>query len=260
MIKKNIRTIQSLDRAISILRLLADHTDGVCLSDIASTLHLNPQTAQSLLRTLQYHRLIEQEFRGGPYKIAIDTLFLAKPFLARSGGYQAVNTFVKTLAEQCGEYVVLNTLRQDQLLLISEAWGNNPLMVSPTFGIQRERLHTMSTGKLLLTFSPQREELLKQIDFSKTSRETTAKTTKELSKQLDVLREKKFVLIRRERSPEISSAAVAVENTAGIVVAALGIAFPDAKYSTDYVNGLFSQLRDTAGKLSAIPVLQTMTL
>ena len=49
------RTIQSLDRAVALLELLATRAEGLGLGRIAAQTGLPPQTVQGLLRTLQAH-------------------------------------------------------------------------------------------------------------------------------------------------------------------------------------------------------------
>ena len=66
MCAKATRSVQSVDRAILILEVLANAPEGLSLRDLATRLFLAPQTAQSLLRTLELHEFIVQSGRGAP--------------------------------------------------------------------------------------------------------------------------------------------------------------------------------------------------
>lgn len=248
-----------MDRAISVLRLIAKNPDGICLSELATSLELNPQTAQSLIRTLQYHGLLEQESRGKPYKIGIEVLFLAKPLLSYDSGYRLADRYVRSLAKKCGEYVALDTLRQGELVMLAEARGSNPITVSPIFyDVNTCNLHSMATGKLLLAFYDDCENIIKKLNLPLKSGKNPHLAYDTLIKQLQSIREKKSVILRRERSDEVSSVAVAVEDTDGKVVAALGIAFPDSKYSVNLVNSFLVLLKEAAEHLAYIPFIKAL--
>jgi DNA-binding IclR family transcriptional regulator len=59
-------TVQSVERAAAMLRLLADEDEPIGLAKIASALGLAKGTAHGLLRTLQDVGFIEQTFPTGP--------------------------------------------------------------------------------------------------------------------------------------------------------------------------------------------------
>ena len=61
------RTIQSLERAAAVLRLLAGGERRLGLSDIASAIGLAKATTHGLLRTLQQEGFVEQDPDSGKY-------------------------------------------------------------------------------------------------------------------------------------------------------------------------------------------------
>src|SRR5438309_88187 len=63
-------TVQSVERAAAMLRLLADEDEPVGLAQIASALGLPKGTAHGLLRTLLDVGFIEQAHPTGPYRVA----------------------------------------------------------------------------------------------------------------------------------------------------------------------------------------------
>ena len=63
------RRVQAVDRALGILERLAEAPTGLGLSSLARQLGLPPQTAQSLLRTLQHRGWVDQDGPGSPYRL-----------------------------------------------------------------------------------------------------------------------------------------------------------------------------------------------
>ena len=75
------RTIQSLERAAAMLRLLAGGERRLGLSDISSSLGLAKGTAHGILRTLQQEGFVEQDAASGRYQLGAELLRLGNSYL-----------------------------------------------------------------------------------------------------------------------------------------------------------------------------------
>ncbi|MCD4825277.1 MAG: helix-turn-helix domain-containing protein, partial [Phycisphaerae bacterium] len=64
--KGKTKLVQSVDRALSMLEVLASEPKGLTLSQLSKKLGLLPQTAQGLVRTLQAHEMVSQADSGMP--------------------------------------------------------------------------------------------------------------------------------------------------------------------------------------------------
>src|SRR4029079_7892356 len=74
--------VQSVDRAITILELLA-HDGESSVTQIAGGLGVHKSTAFRLLDTLEAHRLVEQVNDRGRYRLGVGNLRLAGATTAR---------------------------------------------------------------------------------------------------------------------------------------------------------------------------------
>src|SRR5439155_20996441 len=68
------RTIQSLERAAAVLRLLAGGERRLGLSDVAAALGLAKGTAHGILRTLQQEGFVERDQASGRYQLGAELL------------------------------------------------------------------------------------------------------------------------------------------------------------------------------------------
>ena len=71
-------TIQSVERAAAILRLLAGGSRRLRLGDLAQTLGLAKPTAHGLLRTLQQEGFVEQDPATGEYQLGAELLQIGR--------------------------------------------------------------------------------------------------------------------------------------------------------------------------------------
>ena len=69
-------SVQSVERAAAILRLLAEEDEPVGLSQIAAALGLAKGTVHGILRTLEDVGFVEQDQRAGPYRVATEVFRL----------------------------------------------------------------------------------------------------------------------------------------------------------------------------------------
>ena len=74
--------VQSVDRAITILELLAREGES-SVTEIAARLGVHKSTAFRLLATLESHRLVEQVNDRGRYRLGVGNLRLAGATTAR---------------------------------------------------------------------------------------------------------------------------------------------------------------------------------
>ena len=70
------KTIQSVDRAVRILKALGEHPGRLGLSDLADRVGLAKTTVHGLLRTLQEHGLVEQHAESDKYQLGPELLQL----------------------------------------------------------------------------------------------------------------------------------------------------------------------------------------
>src|SRR5687767_2457604 len=74
-------TIQSVDRAARILRVLAGGPRRLGVSELADRLQMSRPTVHGLLQTLQSHGLVEQDRDSDKYQLGPGLLHLGNSYL-----------------------------------------------------------------------------------------------------------------------------------------------------------------------------------
>jgi DNA-binding IclR family transcriptional regulator len=225
------RTVQSVDRAVGILEALAGEPDGLGLGGVAEAVGIRPQTAQSLLRTLQAHEFVVQAARAEPYRLGPAVHRLAARWLEPQHRAALARPAVKELAERLGEYALLAELRGSVLVGLVEVQARRRLMV--TGGVEfGARMHTMATAQVILAHLPRErlDGILASLELTRTGPNTIT-SRREFVARLAEVRRHGYATCIGEAGPGIAAMAVPVREPSGEVNCALGVALPEARFS-----------------------------
>jgi len=245
------RTIQSVDRAIKILNVIADEPQGLGLGKIADAMDLPPQTVQSLLRTLEAHALVTQNGRGEPYMPGPGLHRLARKWEQGRDLGALARPAVLELSKKLGEYVLFAQLRGNALVALVEVSPERSLMVATEMDASG-RLHTMATGKLLLAFldDEHRKRVISSLQMTKRGPHSVTNIPR-LKRQLKKILMHDYVVCLEEAGAGVAALAVPVRDEAGNVIAALGTALPLARYDQDDKEELLNTLKAAALQVQA---------
>ena len=96
-------SVQSVERAAAILRLLAEEDEPIGLAQIASALGLAKGTVHGILRTLEDVGFVEQDQAGGPYRVATEVFRLGWTKLDQNELRSKALNWTDALAARTGE-------------------------------------------------------------------------------------------------------------------------------------------------------------
>ena len=152
--------VQSVDRAISVLEILARHGPAA-VTDIAAELGVHKSTAFRLLVVLERRGLVQQVAERGRYQLGFGIVRLAGATTASLDLTQQSRPVSERLAADVGETVNLAVLESAFAVNIDQARGPAAVTSHNWVG-QRTPLHATSSGKLLLAHMPpaDRERIL----------------------------------------------------------------------------------------------------
>ncbi|TDV57389.1 IclR family transcriptional regulator [Actinophytocola oryzae] len=141
-------TIQSVDRALTILTLLAEH-GPLGVTELSGLLDVHKSTAFRLVTTLELHELVEQTTDRGKYRLGVGVLQLAGATTARLDIVQRSRPVTRRLADELGETVNITVLSGHDALYLDQTAAASTLQPYNWVG-QRVPLHATSNGKVHL--------------------------------------------------------------------------------------------------------------
>lgn len=145
-----VATGDMIERVLDILTLLADHPQGLPISDISRRLDLPKSAVHRLLSILVRRGMAMQDEYSQRYRMTVKLAALGFRFLAASGITDICQPSLDRLAARTGELVRLALVEDDALIWVAKAQGAlSGLRYDPDMG-QAVVLHATATGKAWL--------------------------------------------------------------------------------------------------------------
>lgn len=239
--------VQSVSRALGILEAVALKPNGIGLGALAREVGLPAQTVQGLVRTLQHHRYVVQNERGGPYCLGPAMPELWQTWSDRQDRGELAASVVEACCTKLGENVVLAELQGGVLVPLAQSMARGELSVKRTVP-DRETIHLRATGRILLASLEKRTlaAVLLHADF-KSGGPRAPRSAGDLLSELPGIRTAGVACVRDVAAAGISAVAVAIADRTGHVAAALGCNLPTARLNKTRERSLVAGLR-LAGK------------
>src|SRR5580658_124857 len=197
--------IQSIERAAAILRLLADGSRRLGVSEIADSLGLARGTAHGILRTLQGVGFVEQDGATGKYQLGARLLHLGTSYLDVNELRSRAINWADALAARSGEAVRLGTLLDGKVLVVHHVFRPDDSLQTLDVGALLP-LHATALGKILLAYDGDAAAGMHQSELEVFARRTLA-TTSALNRALILVREQGWAAELEEHTPGQASIA-----------------------------------------------------
>jgi DNA-binding IclR family transcriptional regulator len=217
---RDVGVVQSVDRAITILELLA-RSGEAGVTEVAAELGVHKSTAFRLIGTMEARGVVEQTDVRGKYRLGLGLVRMAGATAARTDIVQVARPICKELAATTGETVTVAVLVDSSALYLDQIAGASALQPHNWVG-QRIPLHATSNGKALMAHLEPREvdALLPHLE-AHTERTVTRRST--LHRELAEVRERGYAVAVDELEEGLTALAAPVRDAHGDVVASLGV-------------------------------------
>jgi IclR family acetate operon transcriptional repressor len=242
-------TVQSLDRALSLLRLVAD-SDGSTLTELSQRAGMAPSTAHRLLLTLESQRFVETQQDTGDWVVGVEAFRIGSAFLRRTKIASIGREKMRELMESCGETVNLGIADDGDTVFISQVETHEPIRAFFRPGT-RNPLHASGIGKALLAYmSPQTVRQILQKKGLAAFTPNTIVDPKKLTAELEAIRSHGWAVDNEEKTPGMRCVAAPVFNVFGEAMAAISISGPTVRMSLDRTGELGPQVLRAADAIT----------
>jgi IclR family KDG regulon transcriptional repressor len=217
------RLIQSLDRALKILDVLADRDEPIGLTELARSMGLDSSTVYRLLYTLRIHGYARQGGRDRRYRLGPKAIELGQKALQKFTLLERGRPFLRELAATSEETATLVGLVGNSTVCVSKKERPGFLSFSPRIGAEAPPYCT-ATGKAVIANLPEGEleRLLDSIEIVGRTDNTITELTA-LKEHLRTVREQGYAVDDEEYHPGIRCVAAPVFDHDGVVVGSIGI-------------------------------------
>ena len=214
-------TIQSVDRAARILKVLASGPRRLGVSQLADQLGLSRPTVHGLLQTLAAHGFVEQDRDSDKYQLGAGLLHLGNSYLDLTELRARSIVHADRLASRTGAAVRVGVLHGASVTVVHHVFRPDAAFQVLEVGAQLPA-HASALGKAMLAFAPAPviAELLAEPLPKLTHRTLTARA---LEAELATVREQGFAREREEAVLGEASVAAPISDHAGHAVGAIGV-------------------------------------
>lgn len=242
--------VQSVDRAIAILYLLAERgRDGIGVTEVAAELGVHKSTAFRLVTALENGDLVEQVEERGKYHLGRGIVRLAGATAAQMELPIESRPVCRRLAAELGETINLAIADAGEATNILQEYGASAVTGRNWIG-RRTPLHATASGKVLLTWAD--AGTVKQALAAPLTRYTPHTITKpaQLEAELRKVREQGWGSTAEEFELGLNAVAVPIRNSSGDVVAAVGTSGPSYRFTVDSFAEVAERLMNGAEEIS----------
>lgn len=241
-------SVQSVDRAISILQVLARR--GVTgVTAIGRELSLNKSTVSRLLGTLQARGLVEHVPGRGGYRLDYGVVLLAEGASRKPDLVLTSREICAELAEDLGETVNVIVLEGGRSVTIDQVIGSASLTTVNWVG-RRDPLHVTSSGKVFLAEMSPTELDQHLAGGLERFTEHTIVDPAVLRAQLAQVRERGYGWAVEEQEVGLVAIAAPVRALDGRLIAAISLSGPTFRLSEEMIPELAVRVQAAAARIS----------
>jgi DNA-binding IclR family transcriptional regulator len=247
-LESNASPVQSVDRALQILELIADAGEAG-VTEIGEALAVHKSTAFRLVASLEGRGLVEQTADRGKYRLGVGILRLAAATTARLDVVQEARPFARVLAADTGETINIAVLNNGAALYLDQIAATAAIQSNNWVG-QWIPLHATSNGKVLLSGLSD-EQIRAEIGTGLTAyTPATVTDVEQLIAEVHAIRDRGHVVVIDELEMGLTAVAAPIRNVHGDVVASISVSGPTFRFAAEKVSAAVERTVLTAGDVS----------
>ena len=242
--------VQSLQRALAVLRAFDDVHPELGITEIARKVGLSKSIVMRLVATLRDEGFLQRSPGSDKYRIGLAAFEIGNLYYLSASLRREAEPMLLELAERFGHSAYLGTLSGDRAIYVSVIEGPGPIRVGPRIGSSAPA-HTTAAGKALLAHqgAEEMERYFATADLTpETPRSITSKAT--LREELEAVRAQGFAVNRGEHLNGVGSIGSPIFDRRGAAVASISVSFPMYLVPEDRWPGIAAAVVQTAKEIS----------
>lgn len=240
--------LQTVDRALQLLEILAEHPNGMQPKEIEEVLALNKVTVHRLLATLENRGFIERI--GASYIVGLKLVELSSMKLGSIELKTEAAPYLRELVDRLKLPVQMAILEEKDAMFIEKIESMNSFRMYSQIG-KRIPIYACGVGKVLLMQKSDHEirELLADVSFQAFTHKTL-KDTEALIKAIHQTRTAGYGIDDEEHEEGIYCVAAPIYDYTGRIIAALSVGDRHATFIEDSNMVQIDSIREAAKLIS----------
>lgn len=243
-------SVQSVDRALSILEVLGEDEEGHRLTDLAVRTGLSPSTVHRLLATLEQRRFVQFDQTDGMWHVGRQSFAIGSAFVRRRNFVAPALPILRRLRDQTRETANLGVVDESEVVILTQVESREIVRAITKVG-GRAPMVSSGLGKAILaTYS---DEDVAAIIRRHGMRRTTPKSVVragELRDLLTAVRRQGYAVDDEEFLTGLRCVAAVVYDAQGEALAAISVSGLAARMSDSRVPALGRLIHAAACELT----------
>lgn len=243
------KSVPAVERALTILEMLANSRTGLTLAEITRHLGIARSSAHYLLSTLERKGYLQRNSQTARYMFGLKLFSLANMALSGLGVREQAVPFLNALREKTRLTVNMAILEHHEVVLIEKVEPPGILRLATWVG-QRLPLHCTSLGKALLAYLPE-VELVRLIEPGLLRHnENTIVSAKKLKEQLARIRQLGYSVDDEEATIGLRGIGAPILDPTVRAIASISVAGTTAEITPENSSSLAEKVKQTAVAIS----------
>ena len=246
-----MKPIQSIQRAVRILEVIAQKKNGYKVTEIAKHVELKTTTVHNILSTLcelGMAKQVEMKYCLGP-----KTLQLGSRYLESLTLNEIAYPVVQDLVDEFNESFFIVTIENHHQFYFLIQIDCNHNVKATRVAADKSASHATAVGKVLLSsFDAQElEEFIEENNLLKPFTKNTITDRDKLIQELEQVRKNGYALDREENDLGIFCVATPIYDHHKNIIAALGTSIPIQRLSSDFLEDVRIHMLESAYYISS---------
>lgn len=241
--------VQSIERALDIIEVLADYQDGIGVTELAGKLGLNKSTVHRILATLASRGYVNKTDKG-LYRLGINLIEVVSCYINNLELQTEARPYVAQTTAELGLTCHLGVLDGDQVVYIEKMDVFSNVRMYSQIGV-RVRSYSCSLGKCLLSnySATQVRQIMKDCSFIKFT-EKTVGSIDELLADLELVSRRGWAIDDEESERGHRCIGAPIYDYRGDIIAALSASGPVSLLTEDRIESVAEYVKKQALEIS----------
>ena len=241
--------VQSIDRAVMILKCFSERNRELSLAEIADRLDLNKSTLHGIISTLKHHNLMDQDERTQKYRLGLGLMELGAIVSNSMDVNEIAEPFLNDLCNRLDETVHMCLLDDKDVVYIGKKESNQSIRIITKIGA-RIPAYCTGVGKAILANLDEPEVDKHLPDKMIKSAPKTITDKVELKKEFAKIRERGYSTDDEEYTPGLSCVAAPIFDRSGRVRYAISTSGPSVRMTPEKVQEAIRLVTEAAMDIS----------
>ena len=242
-------SIRSIDRAISLLEILAREPGGYRLTDICTQASLSLSTAHRILTTLENRRFVRFDQTTRQWLVGKQSFIVGSAFLRETDLIAHSVTYLRLLRDQSRETASMGVVHDGEMIVVAQS-PSREISRALTAPGGRVPVFTSGLGRAILSTYSERDLLALGQNQEWRYVSKGASTAWSFTDELKNVREIGYVVDDERASKGLRCVAAPVFNASGEAIAAISVSASIERLGDRRVSSIGRLVKETALELT----------